>query len=63
MLTIQLKVEHETANPIKAMKLIDLSFKINTWLRLPPRPRDLSFLLRGRDAPTSINLQISPTSS
>lgn len=40
MLTIQLKVERETDNPIKPMKLIDFSLKINTSLRLPPRGLD-----------------------
>lgn len=30
MLTIQLKVEHETANPLKSLKRIDFSLKINT---------------------------------
>lgn len=30
MLTIQLKVERETANPLKTLKLIDCSLKINT---------------------------------
>lgn len=30
MLTIQLKLERETANPLKSLKLIDFSLKINT---------------------------------
>lgn len=30
MLTIQLKVEREMANPLKSLKRIDFSLKINT---------------------------------
>lgn len=45
MLTIQLKVERETANPIKPMKRIDLCLKIDTLTRLPPRAAAASFLL------------------
>lgn len=53
MLTIQLKVERETANPIKAMKRIDLGLRIDTSARrlLSPeegrgRPRGQTFCAR-----------------
>lgn len=39
MLTIQLKVERETDNPLKTLKLIDFSLEISTRQRLPPRPQ------------------------
>lgn len=45
MLTIQLKVERETANPIKAVKRIDLGLRIDTLARLPRRTGGASFLL------------------
>lgn len=46
MLTIQLKVERETANPIKAIKRIDLGLRIDTLARLPRRTGGASFLLK-----------------
>lgn len=52
MLTIQLKVERETANPIKALKRIDLGLRIDTLARLPRRTGGASFLLKGKKAPT-----------
>lgn len=45
MLTIQLKVACG-ANPLKTLKGIDFRLKINSYLRVPPRGLNISFLLK-----------------
>lgn len=51
MLTIQLKVEGETANPIKAMKRIDSGLRVDTLARAaPPFSRGGRRRARGRRA-------------